>query len=83
MWHINKNGQQDSDSGGEVTSDCCIDSDQCEFGPNLSLHVFRYQFMRPVDRRCTYCGDYKGKSAKTILEWLNNDWIMNPTVKAD
>ncbi len=59
---------QDSDSGGEVTSDCSIDSDQCEFGPNLSLPMFRYQFMRPLDRRCTYCGAYKGKPAKTIME---------------
>ncbi len=59
---------QGSDSGGEVSSGCSIDSDQCEFGPNLSLTMFRYQFMRPVDRRCTYCGAYKGKPAKSIME---------------
>ncbi len=32
---------QDSDSGGEVTSGCSIDSDQCEFGPHLRLPFFR------------------------------------------
>ncbi len=37
---------QDSDSGGEVTSGCSSDSDQCEFGPILSLPLFRYQFMK-------------------------------------
>ncbi len=60
---------QDSDSCGEATSDCSIDSNQCEFGSNSSLPMFRYQFMRPVDRRCTYCGAYNfWKPAKAILE---------------
>ncbi len=64
---------QDCDSGGEVTSGCSINSDQCEFGPNLSLPMFRYRFMRPVDRRCKYCSAYKGNSAQTIMECTRDD----------
>lgn len=45
-----------------------IDSDDCEFGPDYSLPRFRYVFLKPVDRRCTYCGTYKGKHSKTIME---------------
>ncbi len=73
----------DSDSCGEGTSDCSNDSDQCEFGPNLSLLLFRYQFMRPVDRRCTYCGAYKGKPAKTILECTRDGRNLCPRCYPD
>lgn len=45
-----------------------MDSNMCEFGHNLSLPIFRYQYMRPRDRRCTYCGVYKGRYSKVIYE---------------
>ncbi len=48
----NASSYRDSDSG-EVASDCNIDSDCYELGPNLTLAMFRYSMMRPVDRRWT------------------------------
>ncbi len=56
-----KDSDADEDSGEE---EC--DSDECEFGPNLSLPGFNYMYR--CDRRCTYCGAYKGIAGKTIME---------------
>ncbi len=49
--HITIATISDSDSDiGEYTSSWSIDLDQRAFAPNLSLSMFRYQFMRPVER---------------------------------
>ena len=60
----------------EETGSCAdgdtSDSDDCEFGKNLSLPLTCYHKLKPDDRRCSYCGAYKGLSAKTIMECMKD-----------
>ncbi len=53
---------------GEDDSDEEANEDDCEYGANLSMPEFRYIYLNPVDRRCTYCGAYKGSAGKVIME---------------
>ena len=44
------------------------DDENCDYGHNQSLPDCRYLIMKPVDRRCSYCGAYKGSAGKKIME---------------
>ncbi len=55
---------QDSYSCGEGTSDCSNDSDQCEFGPNLSLPLFRYQLFETFGQMMHILWCLQGKTGQ-------------------
>ena len=61
-------GEESGCSGEEDSDDDDVNRDRYGFGPNLSLPRIRYAFLYPRDRRCSYCGAYKGSVGKTIME---------------
>ena len=52
----------------ERHSEVSICSENNRYGPNLSKPRIRYMYLKPVDRRCSYCGAYKGSIAEKIME---------------
>ncbi len=64
----NNNTSADCNSQNSDTDFNDADTDNDDFGPNMSLPLFRYRHMKPSDRRCTYCGAYKGRTAYCMME---------------
>ena len=53
----------------DTVNDTGSDSDDDEdSGKNLSFPHFRYCEVKPKNRKCSYCGAYKGRFAKVIME---------------